>query len=586
MDKASASREILWNVSSLPNVVTMYVLFAVSMLICGWGIWKRYTVWAAGAPADDRLGQYAERFKILFIDVLGQRRVNRERKARGFHTLIFWGFLVLLFTTTMVFIDHDLGIRIYQGHFYLAVTLLSDLFGLGLLLGVAYAIYIRYVEKPDRLHSTNADIAMLAMLGLMGVQGFLLEGLRIQATSDPWAWYSPVGLLFGSFFWSLSGDALRLLHFIIWWFHTITVFTFFALLPYTKFLHIVTSSANLFFKNISRPKGALPFPGDLEKIMEDALSDESAEDFHIGVSTLENLSWKTRLDLDACTSCGRCQSVCPAYNSGKALSPKWLILDTKAHMHGTFLKEGHSGSAFSKPLDTIDRALLEHISLDRTLGKEDQIKFRRADNELVQKSAKLVGTDPSTPLAGGVMEEDVFWSCTTCRACMEVCPVGIDHVDYIVEARRSMALMEGNLPAEAQASLRAIETRGNPFGPAEARSDWTDDLDVPFVKEGDSVDILYWVGCVSAFDKRKQKIAKSMTQILNASGESWGILGNLEKCTGDPGRRLGEENLFQASAKSNIELLQSISFKTIVANCPHCFNSIKNEYPQLGQIGR
>ena len=606
LDPAQASREILWNVSSLPNVITMYAIFAVSMVVLGWGLLRRYLLWSAGVPAPDRLKNWATRFKVILSDVLGQKRVNRERQPKLFHTLILWGFLVLLFTTTMVFIDHDLGIEIYQGRFYLAVTILSDLFGLGLLIGCAYAFHVRYVQKPDRLHSTGGDAWMLILLALLGVQGFLLEALRIHATNDPWAIYSPVGYVTSLFFWGFSEPSTRVLHFLIWWFHAVTVFVFFAVLPYTKFMHIITSSANLFFKQITRPKGALPHPGSIDSILE--LAAETGE-FAIGVSTLGDLSWKQRLDLDACTSCGRCQAVCPAYNSGKALSPKWLILDSRNHMLELFAKgetakktpatPAAAGEATQRApsaatkllqlvssqtgpigkLNALDRALVSKL----TLPPKDS-SYRRADNELVQNAARQIGVSADAKFAGEVMDEDVFWSCTTCRACMEVCPVGIEHVDFIVEARRSLTLIEAKLPAEAQASLRAIETRGNPFGPAESRADWAQGLSVPIIEAGSEVDVLYWVGCVSAYDKRKQKIARSMATILNASGLKWGILGNREHCSGDPARRLGEENLFQTSANKNIELLKSIRFKTVVANCPHCFNTLKNEYPQLGGI--
>ena len=183
------------------------------------------------------------------------------------------------------------------------------------------------------------------------------------------------------------------------------------------------------------------------------------------------------------------------------------------------------------------------------------------------------------------MDKDVFWSCTTCYACVEACPVGINHVDQIISNRRNMVMMQGDVPSEAQASLRLLESQSNPYGPADERSNWFNDLDIPIVKAGDSVDYLYWVGCVSAYDPRKQKIARSLVKIMKAAGLNFGVLGNAEGCTGDPARRLGEENLFQTMAKSNIETLKSIKFETIVANCPHCFNTIKNEYPQFGNLG-
>ena len=502
--------------------------------------------------------------------------MNAEPVPGRMHTLVLWGFMVLLFTTTMVFIDHDLGIRIYNGDFYLAVTLLSDLFGAFLLVGILMASHRRYVRRPDRLHNRPADAILLGALAALVVQGFLLEALRIHVTHDPWRWYSPVGLLVSLPFADLSERSARGLHFAVWWLHAVTVFACIALLPYTKFLHILASSANLFFRQIERPKGALSNPGDLEKILESAAENDS--EFRVGVSSLSDLTWKQRLDLDACTSCGRCQEVCPAYRSGKILSPKWMILDLRDHM---LLAEGGND-----PVGKLDHHLLKSLLLtDRSLLPRDEaghiVDETRAANPLVQRAAKSIGADVGAKIGGEVVDEDVFWSCTTCRACMEVCPVGIEHVDIIVEARRSMALMEGNIPSEAQASLRAIETRGNPFGPAADRANWTQGLDVRILQPGDAVDVLYWVGCISSFDKRKQKIARSLAKILNTAGLNWGILGESECCSGDPARRLGEENLFQTLAKRNTGTLQSVSFKTLVSNCPHCFNTIKNEYPDV-----
>ena len=478
----------------------------------------------------------------------------------------------------MVFLDNDLGIPIYRGQFYLAITVLSDLFGLGLLLGVVRAWHRRYIEKPDLLHTSSADGLALFVLALLVVQGFLLEALRIHVTLDPWKYYSPVGFALSKVFWPLAPNASRVLHFVLWWFHTITVFAVIAVLPYTKFLHILASSANLYFQEDGKPKGSLRYPGDLDALLEKVgeTGDESL--LSIGVSTVNDLSWKKRLELDACTSCGRCQDVCPAYNSGKPLSPKWLILDARDHMLGLQASGKFDGETSPSPMSVLDRSLLSSLLLR---SRKETDKSARAKNPLVQNSARNVGLSVEEEFAGGVMDENVFWTCTTCRACMEVCPVGIEHVDLITDVRRNMAILNGKIPSEAQGSLRAIENRGNPFGPPEARVSWSDGLSVNILEPGAEVEVLYWVGCISAYDRRKQKIARAMVELLNRSGLSWGMLGNRESCSGDPARRLGEENLFQSSAKKNIETLKSIRFQKIVANCPHCFNTLKNEYQAL-----
>lgn len=578
---------MLWNVGHPLNVALMYALFGLSLVVCGFGLYRRFCLWTAGRPDSSRLNRWNERFELLWRDVLEQRSVQADADARKFHNLIFWGFIVLTFTTTMVLIDHDLGIKIYQGLFYLVVTMLSDAFGLLLLAGVAIAAHRRYRIRPDRLHTTRTDGIVLGLLAALVIQGFLLEALRIKVTVDPWRHFSFVGNALANLFWPLSSDAARLLHAIIWWIHTLTVFALLALLPYTKFLHILASSANIFFRERSRPKGAMKYPGDLEQLLEKALEQSDGE-LAIGVRTIEDLTWKQRLDLDACTSCGRCQDVCPAYRSGKILSPKWLILDSRDHMLGLFA-DGKLVPGRELGLDALDKDLLRSMLLDHDYSTKDNPenpqRTIRASNPLVQGAALEIGRRPEAKLGGEVMDEDVFWSCTSCRACMEVCPVGIEHVDLIMDVRRSLALIDGSIPAEAQNSLRAIETRGNPFGPADSRASWADGLDVPILTGGEEVEILYWVGCVSAYDKRKQKIARSMVKILNASGARWGILGNREHCTGDPARRLGEENIFQSSAKKNLETLRSVRFRTVVANCPHCFNTLRNEYPQIGTLG-
>lgn len=609
LDNSIAARKIFWNVPSVADQVVFYALFVISLIVFGWGLWAHLRLWKAGEPDSSRFSRWPERLALLWNYVFLRRGVNRETQPAIFHSLIFWGFLVLLFTTTMVFIDHDLGWKIYHGYFYLGVTVFSDLFGLGFFIGILLAFHRRYIQKPDLLHNTRSDFLMLLFLVALILQGFGLEGLRIRATNDPWGQYSPVGYAVGLFFWSFSPGALQALHYGLWWFHSITVFTFIALLPYTKFLHLLTSPTNIFFKNIDRPRGALIFPGNVEVLLEQSANEEDTNEFAIGVSNITDLTWKQRLDLDSCTSCGRCQEVCPAYNSGKVLSPKWLILDTRNHLlalHAQGLETGaqhvrrngnHLRNGIKNSLNALDRWLTKELFLPTTVpapvDKDDSItglsrggalERTRANNPLVEHAAKEIGVCVEASLAGEVMEEDVFWSCTTCGACVEVCPVGIEHVDLIMDVRRSRVLIDGKLPLESRSSLRAIETRGNPFGPAQARFDWAKGLAVPLLHSGDEVDVLYWVGCVSAYDKRKQNIARSMVKILNASGLRWGTLGSGETCSGDPARRLGEENLFQTLAKQNIETLSSIHFHTVVANCPHCFNTLKNEYPQLGNF--
>ncbi|MDZ4784598.1 MAG: (Fe-S)-binding protein [bacterium] len=520
-----ATREILWNVNTLPNIITMYAIMVLSMIVGFCGLFSHAQLIAQGKEDPKHLGSIFIRFGDAIKDVLFQKRTIREKTAGFAHSFIYIGFIALLFTTTMVFIDNDLGIRIYQGDFYLAVTLLSDTLGFGVLIGLAIFAHRRYVKKSDLIHNQSADKLLLSLLALLIAQGFILEALRIHhgevsGTPDKWALYSPVGYLLSKIFWSFSANVAKNMHFIMWWFHSLTVFFFIAVLPYTKFLHIIASSANLYFRRSGRVAGALKSPGDIEKMV------ESGQEFAIGLGTIKDYTWKQLLDLDSCTSCGRCQEVCPAYVTNKPLSPKWMILDTRNHALSLHADGKFGDSKLPSPLKSMDNFLLKNMllfksglvknsseSLKEGYHYQNDGKFR-AKNELVQKSALNLGSNADQRISGEVMSQDVFWSCTTCMACVEACPVGINHVEQIVENRRNMVLMQGEVPTEAQKALKALENRGNPYGPPQDRINWIEGLDVPILKAGEAVDYLYWVGCVSAFDKRKQKIARSLVTIM------------------------------------------------------------------------
>lgn len=579
-----ATREILWNLPPHITMPIMYAMFALALLVCAVGLFRHGELWLSGKPIQYGSLPWHERLRNLVVWAFLQKRVRRTRPAGPAHTLVYLGFLALLAATTMVALQYDFGLPVFQGKPYLIITVLSDVLGFGLIVGCLIFAHRRYLGTSDLTHNRPADASFLFVLILLCVQGFLLEGLRIHATNDPWAPYSPVGLLVAKFFWGLSPQSASVIHAAVWWFHTITVFVVLALLPYTKAFHLFASSVNLAMRNFRHPKGALEPVGDLAKLM------ETSDEFSLGLGTIEDYSWKKLLDLDACTSCGRCQDACPAYRSGKPLSPKWIVLDTRNHA----LKLQHRGdiapSRLPHALRSMDDTLNSHVffpshGVPLESSQYEQDGAFRAQSPAVQRSALSIGEDRTHRIAGEVIDSAAFWSCTTCFACVEACPVGIHHVDQIVGNRRNMALMHGEIPHEAQGTLRALENRANPYGDPADRIKWLEGLSVPVLKPGDAVDYLYWVGCVSAYDQRKQKIARSLTKIMQHAGLSFGILGTAEGCTGDPARRLGEENLFQTLAKQNLELLRSIKFKVLVANCPHCFNTIKHEYPEFGNLG-
>jgi Fe-S oxidoreductase/nitrate reductase gamma subunit len=581
MNTNTATREILWNVNGPYTSPIMYGLLVIFSLIALNGIVSRLELWRSGKGNLLDKATLPEILKDIITWGALQRGVVRKKTAGFIHTLIYFGFLVLLFTTTIVMIHHDFGWKIYEGTFYLALTIASDIFGLGLIIGCALAFHRRFIAGDSILHNRPADWIILALLVVMCIQGFILEACRIVVTNDPWAGFSPVGLVISKLFWGMNEKSIRAIHWLTWWWHTLTVFGCFALMPYSKFFHIISSLLNVGLRS-SRglAKGALSYPGDMEKLIEQA-----DDNFSVGLGSIKDYSQKQLLDLDACTSCGRCQEVCPAYNTGKPLSPKWIILDTRNHMldmhaQGKIVTESKLPNIGKK----IDSFLTKDYFLN-SIGFNSEDKSYRASNTLVQE-AVLNNPDRNidSRISGEVIDPNAFWSCTTCMACVEACPVSINHVDQIVENRRNMVMMHGEIPHEAQGTLRSLENQANPYGDPNQRSDWFSELNLKILQPGDSVDYLYWVGCVSAYDQRKQKIAKSLVKIMNAAGLSFGVLGNAEGCTGDPARRLGDENLFQSLAKKNLDVLKSVKFKKIVANCPHCFNTLKNEYPQLGNL--
>lgn len=517
------TREVYWNIS---GVSLMYVLLIPTVLIFAYGFFRHYRLWRLGKP-EQRFDRVVQRLRGLVIYVFGQRRVLSYPFAGLFHALIFFGFGILFVGTLVVMIHEDFGLGIMRGDFYLFFQSLTlDIVGLLSILGVLMAFYHRYLFKQERLHNSWQDAAILALFLAILLTGFMIEGLRIVATGDPWANWSPVGLAVGklsSLF--LLADALRPLHAFIWWFHLLLVFALIAWLPYSKLLHIFTSATNIYFRSLE-PKGAMLKPIDME----------TAESF--GVKSIDQMTWKGLLDLDACTECGRCQDACPAFATGKPLSPKSLVLDMRHHL--------------------------------RSFG-----------NRLL--AGKTTARVENSPLTGNAIKEETLWSCTTCMACMQECPVFIEHVPKIVEMRRYLVMEESKFPETMQRALRSLEARGHPYSGASAsRVDWCRGLNVRILADGGPVDYLYWVGCSVALNARNQEIARAFTRLLQKAGVDFAILGQEESCSGDAARRIGNEYLFEKLARRNIKVLQSHKVEKIVTTCPHCFNTLKNEYPQFG----
>jgi Fe-S oxidoreductase/nitrate reductase gamma subunit len=433
------------------------------------------------------------------------------------HAIVFWGFLALFIGTVLATIDYDitlplLHVKLLKGNFYLLYELVLDMFGLFFVIGLGMACWRRFVKRPARIDPAPRFADALLILFVINLTGFVMEACRLAVVKPAWAVWSPVGYVLGQGMLAvgLGEPALRGIHISLWLFHAAIAFVFIALIPWSYFMHLVTTPINVFFAKLG-PRGELAKIENIE------------EGENLGVGKFEEFSWKRRLDFDACVECGRCQDACPAYLSGSALSPKRVIVKLKRYM-----------------LDGDTR-----------------------------------------PLHGEVIQADELWACTTCMACVQECPAYIDIVDTIVDLRRFLALSEGALPSTAPLALQNIQRAGNPWGLAPTdRLKWAEGLDVPVLEDGKHVEYLYWVGCSASYDRRNQNIARSVVKILKQAGVSFGVMAE-ERCHGEVARRLGEEYLYQTVTAENVENVKKYSFDKVITHCPHCFNTIKNEYPQF-----
>ncbi|MBO0724684.1 MAG: 4Fe-4S dicluster domain-containing protein [Blastocatellia bacterium] len=523
IQQIEATRPVLWNIT---NVWVMYALFVVSVMFAGYGVYRRVAMWRRGLPAN-RFDRPAERLKALLKHALGQRRTIREKYAGFFHALIYTGFIILTAATTVVMLDYDFGLSIMRGAFYLYFqSFVVDVFGALVLIGVGIAAARRLVTKPAKLVYNGESLLILAAIFLIALTGFLIEGWRIAATNDPWGAWSPFGYLVARASQSLmSVEAMKTAHLALWWVHAVLVFGFIAWAPYTKMIHALTGPLNIYAARLS-PSGASLKVLDFDKLA------ETGEP--MGVKTLAGFTWKDLLDLDACTECGRCVSVCPANAAGKSLSPRDLILDLRNFARG--------------------------------LGKGENSPF----------AAPIIKTvSAATP--------ERLWQCTTCGACMEACPVFIEQATKIVDLRRYLVMEESDFPDTMQEAITSLESRGHPFrGTQSSRMDWAGGLNVKTVAESRDAEVLLWVGCGGALIERNQKVVRATAQLLEKAGVKFAVLGREERCTGDPARRIGNEFLFEMMAKDNVGTLNGYGVKKIVTSCPHCFNTLRNEYPQFG----
>ncbi len=535
----------------------IYILAAIAVAAFVYAIYKRYRLWRLGKKEGIRLDLWkrTKAFALTgLIDGIVHRRIIRDFYPGIMHALLFWGALLLLLGTAMDVIDHyitsNLGVPFLHGNTYLAFSFLNDLGGVMLIVGVIIAFVRRYIQKPDRLDNILDDATALSLIFVVVVTGFITEGLRILVTADhftelpimSWEKWSFLGYGFAKAF--EGGSNLMGWYQGLWWFHSVLVIgaIIYVSLAFNRLTHIIVSPVNVFFRSLE-PKGALR-----------TIDLENTERF--GASKIQDFTWKDLLDLDSCTRCGRCQDNCPAYLSGKPLSPKKVIQDLKAVM----TKEGPS---LLKTRPAV--AAAENPGQGGNPGGGDN------PGE----------TKPS--IIGDIITEDVIWACTTCRACHEQCPVFIEPINKIIEMRRNLVLEQTQFPETAMGALRSMEQRGHPWrGTMATRTDWADGLGIKPLSDNKEVDILYWVGCTGALEERNMKVATAVGKVLKAAGVNFGILGNEETCCGEPARRIGNEYLFQTLAQQNVETLNNYGVKKIVTSCPHCYNTLKNEYPQFG----
>jgi Fe-S oxidoreductase/nitrate reductase gamma subunit len=525
-------RESFWNMLIPPpwTQVLLYLVLAVALAIFGYGLYRRVRLWRQGQPRL-RFDHCGRRLWNVVRYVLGQIKVANEAGPGIMHLSIFFGFLVLFVGTALIFVNDDIfypifGSHYVRGSFYLGLETVLDLLGLTLLVGIVWALVRRYVFRPSRLESRPDDAITLTLLLLVTLGGFVQEGLRVALQTGGTA--SFIGSALGSFFAALgvNGPAGMLIYQLHWWVHALLALGFIALIPYTRLLHLVTNPLNAFFAPLETA-AALPAIRDIEQCE------------ILGSAQLSHLPQKRLLDYESCTRCGRCQDACPAYLAGQPLSPRQVILDLDSFM----LQRGKA------PL----------------LGAQGKV-FPEGDLEL----------------PGGVIAEEALWACTTCMACMERCPVLIDHIGTVVELRRYLSLCTGQMPASLRSALDKTQRAGNPYGQRGGRLNWTEGLEVPQIAAQGEAEVLLWVGCAGAYDPRNRKVVRALATLLQRAGVSFAVLGDEEQCCGDWTRRAGEEYLFQTLAQANIETLRRYGFQKIVTACPHGYNTLKNEYPQFG----
>ena len=566
------------------NPLLMSLLIIVALTVFGRTMVRKIRLLKALAPADradhlkERLMErLMERLTNMVVLAIGQKRLvgrAKERSSGIVHAFIFWGFCILLIRSLNLY-----GEGFYQGYHlpflsgdylpgYLYIALKDIVEGIVLLM-IIFAIFRRAVFKPERIHNTFEAYLVLAMIGTLMVSDLLYDGARynlIQLYNNPGSIHYFNNPQYGSeFLWTpismgaaalisgLSAEANAVILVIMFWLHICTQLTFLNLLPLGKHFHVITALPNVFLKSLT-------YPHEKPELLD--LEDEAAwEEESLGINHIHQLNWKQGLDLYTCTECGRCKEVCPTYITDKPLN---------LHYFNDALK--------FELLENSDN-IIKRAGLSAAIKQSED-----SDSMQIEKiTEEITALNSKKQLIGDVIAEDTLWACTTCRACEEVCPVTIEHVPRIIAMRQGQTLMAETYPKELNPALKGLERNGNPWGIGyDKRADWAEGLDIKMMADDPDVDYLLWIGCAGSFDDRSKKVSTSLVGILKKAGISFAILGVEEKCTGDFARRVGNEMLYQMMARENIETLNNYNVKKIITACPHCLNTLKHEYPQMG----
>jgi Fe-S oxidoreductase len=583
------------------------ILLALGMLVFTVAVAGRRIAWLtklirSGRPAPGRTDDIELRVREQIIEVFGQRRLLKWSGPGIAHFFTFWGFVILGATIVEAYgalvVSKDFAFPIFGHARWFGFV--EDFFAVAVLLAIIWFAVNRMINTPERRQRssrfygshTGPAWVILGMIALVVITLLLYRGAQYNTGHFPfgrskWPFASYlVAKALGTGAYNQGVETFFLLA------QMAVIFGFTIIVTYSKHLHIATAPLNVLTKREPIALGALLPVADADGVPIDFADVENlSEDTVFGKGKIEDFSWKGYLDFATCTECGRCQSQCPAWNTDKPLSPKLVIMDLRDHLFAKapYLIGGLSVSEGSSRPDHGHEGSVPKIEGGEHGHGVPESGFGRVPTSGPEQATRpLVGTAEQ----GGVIDPDVLWSCTTCGACVEQCPVDIEHIDHIVDMRRYQVLIESSFPSEAGVMLRNLENKGNPWGLADrGRDEWMEGLSfevrraVPGTKLDADVDYLFWVGCAGALEDRSKKVTRAFAELLHVAGVEFAVLGSAETCTGDPARRLGNEFLFQMLGMQNVETLNSVTRAEplrIVATCPHCFNTLANEYPQLG----